>query len=251
NPAIVAEPPKTTDAVLALAGTLHPIGIFALAYPNVDLYGHAPWLHGYGGRVMDADGKVTVATPEAANAMRFARQLVTSGATPDDAQGSMIGSLFNEGRAATVISGPWFINDIDSKIAWKVAPLPVVSATGQLARPFRSTESVMMSAHAHDKDTSFAVMSYLTSDAAAIERVTLAQQIVPNVHAWDDARLATDPVLSVFRAQANDAVDAPNQPNMRTVWTPYRTALGEVIAGRAEAASQLEALQRELAGYAR
>lgn len=251
NPAIVQAPPATTDEVLALAQQLHPKGVFALAYPNVDLYTHAPWLHGFGGSVMDRDGKITVATPEGANAMRFARQLVTSGATPDDAQGSMIGSLFNEGRAATVISGPWFINDIDARVAWRVAPLPTVSATGQPARPFRSTESVMMSAHAHDKDAAFAVMSYLTSDAAATERVMLAQQIVPNIHVWDDPRLAADPVLSVFRAQSALAVDAPNQPNMRTVWTPYRTALGEVIAGRAEPAAQLESLQRELAGYAR
>ncbi|MFT3700658.1 MAG: extracellular solute-binding protein [Kofleriaceae bacterium] len=251
NPAIIKTPPKTTDDVLALAQQLHPKGIFALAYPNVDLYTHAPWLHGYGGRVMDDNGTLTVATPEAANAMRFARELVTSGATPDDAQGSMIGSFFNEGRAATVISGPWFINDIDAGVSWRVAPLPVVSATGQPARPFRSTESVMMSAHAHDKDAAFTVMHYLTSDEAAKERVQLAQQIVPNVHVWDNAELANDPVLSVFRAQSAQAVDAPNQPSMRTVWTPYRTALGEVIAGRADAAAKLESLQRELAGYAR
>jgi arabinogalactan oligomer/maltooligosaccharide transport system substrate-binding protein len=250
NPDIVPVPPRTTDDVLALAEKLHPRGVFALAYPNVDLYEHAPWLHGFGGSVFDTHGAFAIATPEAAKAMSFARSLVTSGATPEDAQASLIASLFNEGRAATVISGPWFIGDI-ANVSWKVTTLPIVSATGEPARPFASAEGLMMSARAHDKDAAFAVMDYLSNDASAITRAKHARQVVPNVHAWDDAALASDAVLAAFRAQLDHVVAMPNDPRMRSVWTPYRTALGEVLSGRVEPGATLDKLQHEIEGFAR
>jgi maltose-binding protein MalE len=250
NPALVAQPPRTTDEVLALAKQMQPRGIFALAYPNVDLYEHAPWLHGFRGTLFDSRGAFAIATPEAAKAMAFARQLVTTGASPEDAQASLIASLFNEGRAATVISGPWFMGDI-ANVSWKVTTLPTVSATGQPAQPFASAEGVMMSSRAHDKAAAFAAMNFLTDDASAITRAKRARQVVPNVHAWDDAELAKDDVLAAFRAQLDHVVPMPNDPRMRSVWTPYRTALGEVLSGRAEPAPTLDKLQREIEGFTR
>jgi arabinogalactan oligomer/maltooligosaccharide transport system substrate-binding protein len=254
NPELVPVPPRTTDDVLALAKQFHPRGVFALAYPNVDLYEHAPWLHGLGGSIFkesgSAAGALAIATPEAGNAMTFARELVTAGATPEDAQASLIASLFNEGRAATVISGPWFMGDI-ANVPWKVTTLPIVSATGEPARPFASAEGLMMSQRAHDKDAAFAVMDYLSNDASAITRAKTARQVVPNVHAWDDAALAHDDVLAAFRAQLDHVVPMPNDPRMRTIWTPYRTALGEVLSGRTLPGPALVKLAHEIEGFAR
>ena len=41
----------------------------------------------------------------------------------------------------------------------------------------------------------------------------------------------------------------PKDAAMRSVWTPYRTALGEVLAGRAEPGAELLAVEREIQGY--
>jgi len=247
---LVADPPRTTDALLALAPAMKARHGFALAYANVDLYGHAPWLHGFGGRVMDAAGKLAIATPEAAAAMTFARELVTSGAVPEDAQAPLVASLFNEGRAATVMSGPWFIAGIGKDVPWRVTTLPIVSATGMPAEPFASAEGLLMSAQARDKDAAFAVMDYLSGDASAIARAQLAHEVVPNVHAYDDPTVAKDAALVAFRRQLEHAVPMPTATAMRMVWTPYRTALGEVLAGRAEPGARLVEVQREVEGYA-
>jgi arabinogalactan oligomer/maltooligosaccharide transport system substrate-binding protein len=149
-----------------------------------------------------------------------------------------------------VISGPWFINDIASSgVPWKVTTLPIVSATGQPARPFASAEGVMMSAQAHDKDAAFAVMDFLTGDASAVTRAKDAHEVVPNVHAWDDPELAGNATLSAFRRQLAQTVAMPNDPRMRPVWTPYRTALGEVVTGRAEPAASLDKVLHEVQTY--
>src|SRR5690606_22841206 len=105
---LVKTPPTTTDELIALAPAMRRRGGYALAYPNVDLYGHAPWLFGFGGRVVADDGTLAINTEEAAEAMVFARELVADGVAPADTQPPMVASLFNAGKAATAISGPWF-----------------------------------------------------------------------------------------------------------------------------------------------
>jgi len=247
---LVATPPATTDELVALGPKMHDAGGFALAYANVDLYGHAPWLHGFGGRVIDDRGKLAVATPEAAQAMVFARQLVANGVVPADAQGPRVASLFNDGRAATVMSGPWFVADIAKGVPWKVAPLPIISETGKPAAPFLGVEGILMSARARDKDAAFAVLDALTGNAAAVERAKTARQVVANRSAYDDPAVAQDAVLRAFRDQLAHTVTMPKGAAMRAMWTPYRTALGEVLAGRGEPGDQLLAVEREVTRYA-
>ncbi len=106
-----------------------------------------------------------------------------------------------------------------------------------------------MSTRARDKDTAFAVMDWLTSDVSAIERAKLARQVVPNPAAYKDPDVGKDPVLAAFRAQLAHTAPMPMNPAMRMVWTPYKTALGEVISGRAEAGAQLLAVEHEVQTY--
>jgi arabinogalactan oligomer/maltooligosaccharide transport system substrate-binding protein len=246
---LVDAPPRTTDELVALAPKMSARHGFALAYANVDLYGHAPWLHGFGGRVLADDGSLAIASPEAERAMAFARDLVATGVAPNDAQAPLVATLFNEGKAATAIQGPWFIPQISDGVPWAVAELPVVSATGKRAAPFLGVEGILMSARARDKDLAFAVMDALTSDREAVSRAVDARQLVANVHAADDPQVAKDTVMAAFRAQLANTVPMPKDAAMRSVWTPYRTALGEVIAGRAEPGAQLLAVEREIESY--
>jgi arabinogalactan oligomer/maltooligosaccharide transport system substrate-binding protein len=181
--------------------------------------------------------------------MQFARTLVEKQVAPPQAEGPLVATLFNEKKAATVISGPWFIADIAKGVPWKVAALPVISETGKHATPFLGAEGLIMSARARDKNAAFAVMDALTSDVAAIARAKIARQVVPNRRAYDDPAIAKDPVLVAFRAQLEHTLAMPKGPAMRMVWTPYKTALGEVLSGRAKASDQLRAVEREVQSY--
>jgi arabinogalactan oligomer / maltooligosaccharide transport system permease protein len=246
---LVTTPPRTTDELLALVPTMRARGGYALAYANNDLYGHAPWLFGHGGTIMDDTGKLSIATPGAVDAMAFARELVRSKAAPARAEGPQVATLFNEGKAATAISGPWFMTDIARDVPWAVAPMPVISSTGKRAAPFLGAEGLLMSARAKDKDLAFAVIDFLTSDASAIERARAARQVVPNMAAYEDPAIAKDPALVAFREQLSHTVPMPMGSAMRMVWTPYKTALGEVLAGRADAGTQLLSVEREVQSY--
>src|SRR5438093_530710 len=115
-------PPATTADLLADAPALRERGKFTVAYSNVDLYGHAPWLHGFGGRVLDDQGKFAIASPEAEHAMAFARKLVVDRIAPADESDPQVVSDFNSGKTAMAIQGPWFIPRIDDGVPWRVAP---------------------------------------------------------------------------------------------------------------------------------
>jgi arabinogalactan oligomer/maltooligosaccharide transport system permease protein len=245
---LVAAPPRTTDELIAMAPGLRARGVFPLAYPVDDLYGHAPWLHGFGGRSLDDDGHPTIASPAAVAAAGFARELVAKAVVPRDADVALTATLFNEGKAAMAMSGPWFQGDIAAGVPWTVTTLPVVSATGRAAAPFLGAEGVLMSSRARNKDAAIAVMLALAADESAALRAEQARQIVPNPRAYGGA-LAKDPVLGAFRRQLEHTVPMPAVPLMRAVWTPYKNALGSVISGAARPGDALDRAAVEIHAY--
>jgi len=242
---LVATPPATTDELFALGREHRARGRFALAYLGADLYGHAPWLYGFGGTIFAADGTLDVTTGEAAAAAGFVRRLVSDGVVPEEINAEQIASLFNDGKVAMAFSGPWFIGDVAPGVPWKVTTLPVVSETGTPATPFLTAEGVLMSSRARDKDAAFAVMSYLTDDASAITRAREARQVVANRAAYREPDIGGDPVLATFRNQAEHTVPMPATPAMRTVWRPYQIALQEILRG-GDAGDALRDVEREV-----
>jgi len=250
---MVKTPPRTTDELIAWGSEFRAqhSGKYPLVYLDTSLYGHAPWLHGFGGHLFDADGKLTVTTPEATAALKFVRDLGERGIARKHAKGALVASMFNAGEAAMALSGPWFLSNINKDVPWGVTTMPIVSATGKPAAPFLSVEGVIMSARARDKQRAFAVMKYLCSDAAAIVRAREGRQVVANVAAYKDPTIAGNRALSVFRAQSEHAVVIPATPAMRSVWNPYRTALENVINQGTNAGDALGAAEREIHEYIR
>jgi arabinogalactan oligomer/maltooligosaccharide transport system permease protein len=246
----VDQPPATTDELVAMGRRLTAGGRFALVYDNADLYGHAAWLHGFGGRLFDSRGQLTIDTPEAIAAAHFAQQIGGEGGiVPPGMTGTLVSTLFNEGKAAMAISGPWLQAELKADVPWKVASLPTVSATGQPAAPFLGAEGVFLSTRAHDMDAAFAIMDELASDDSALRRARRGRQVVPNRAAYREPDIGGDPVLAAFQAQAEHAVPMPATPAMRMVWTPYETALQRIIGQGADPAATLGAAEREIAGY--
>jgi maltose-binding protein MalE len=250
---MVAKPPRTTDELLTWGQQFkrdHK-GRFALVYENQSLYGHAPWLHGFGGHVFNAEGKLDLATPAAIQALELARTLGKTGLVPLETRGAMIASFFNEGEAAMAISGPWFIGEIAKDVPWAVTSLPKVSKTGRHAAPFLGAEGVLMSVRARDKELAFRVMQALAGDRSAIHRARKARQVVPNQAAYDEQDIGSDQVLAAFREQLQHSVPMPATPAMRMVWAPYKSALQKVIAQGANPADALLRAQRDVHGYLR
>ncbi len=234
NKDLVKTPPRTTDELLALGRKLTDAaaGRYGLVYDNTKLYFHAPWHFGFGGAIFDDKGALRVNTPEAQRALAFARQLGgPGGIVPPESSAVLTTSLFNGGKAAMAISGPWMLGELSPSLKVGVAPLPKVSATGKLAGPFLGAEGIMMTASCKQKPAAFRAMKFLTGDGVAVQRALRARQPVANVAAWKDPRVQRDEVLRAFRQQLDSATVMPGTPEMRVVWSPFDMALQKVVGG--------------------
>ncbi|NOY27431.1 MAG: extracellular solute-binding protein [Oligoflexia bacterium] len=231
NRALVQQPPTTTDQLEAMLPGLTGDKHYGLAYVHTDAYFHAPWMHGFGGGVFDKTkpgAPVALDQPGNAEALAWVVGLQDRGLLPEEPTSALVTELFNQGRAAMVISGPWFLGEISPDIDFQIAPLPIVSATGLPAAPYLTVDGAFVSAFAKHPAQALAVAAFLASPGPALRRAIDGRQSVSSLTAAADPAVAADPVLSAFRDQLDAAVPMPNRPEMQATWEPQARALRRV-----------------------
>jgi len=246
---LVATPPATTDELVAFARktrATEPPGHYALAYEAGASFYHAPWLHGFGGRLLDDAGRPALDSPGAVASVAFVEALAAEELLPPESTGVVATQLFNDGRAAMTINGPWFVGEIAPGVPFGVAPLPRVSATGRPAAPLVEIEAILMPAHGHDPRAADLFARWLAGPEAAKLRARIGRQTVAARAAWDDPQIARDPILSAFRAQLAATVPMPSSPAIRQIWEPLNQALRKVLRGATDAKSALADAQKRV-----
>lgn len=247
NKALVKAPPKTTGEMIALARTLTnaPSGRYGLAYWYTNFYFHSALMNAFGGAVFDKDGKLVIDSPAtAASLNQMMAWSQKDGVLPPEPSEALIASMFNEGKAAMVINGPWFVGDIDRKIDVGFAPLPVVDAAKKPMRPWMTIEGAYVAASSTRKDAAYALVKHLAGVDAGRVLAIEGRQLHTNKAVYADPAVAADPVLKAFREQLENAEPMPNRPEMTMVWSPATTAMNKIVKGNAS----VEAALKEAAG---
>lgn len=236
NRALVSEPPQDTAALMAFLEGFDTQGgtRFGLVYQLTSMYYHSAWLHGFGGHLFDPEtGRVDLANEGFAASLRFARAL--SRHLPHQADGARVKQLFNDGQAAMVIDGPWFLAQIDPGLDYGLAVLPWVSETRQWARPFVTAEGIFLSSQARRPEAARALMRHIATEGAA-RRALEGEQMVAWSAAWAEPALAQAPAQvaarrQVFIAQLEHGELMSNRPEMSSVWGPTEQALQKAMYG--------------------
>ncbi|HSI06629.1 MAG TPA: extracellular solute-binding protein, partial [Myxococcota bacterium] len=229
---MVEAPPRDTDDLLAMARRLTGDGRYGFVYQASLPYYHAPWLFGFGGKLFDGDRLLPFESPAAIASGEFLRRLTfEEKVTPVDISGALATELFNRGRAAMVMNGPWFVSEIAADVPWAVAPLPVVSATGLPARPFASLDVLYRTTRADSSPGAAALIEALTSDAAALVRARVGRQPVANAAVAHDPVVEGDQLLAMQARQLEATEPLPIEPVMQLAWDPYESALRQIQRG--------------------
>jgi arabinogalactan oligomer/maltooligosaccharide transport system substrate-binding protein len=250
NKALVKTPPKTTGELvkIAKANTNEASGRFGLVYWYSNWYYHAPLFNGFGGGVFDAAGKPIVNNAGNVNSINLLMKWATRDKIlPAEPSTALITSLFNEGKAAIVFSGPWFLEEVSPKIQYGLALLPTIDeAGGKPMRPWMTVEGVYIAAPSKKKDQAFEFAKYLT-DAGASKILALeGSQSPANRHIYNDAQVKANPVLNAFRAQVDRAVPMPNVPEMTLMWSPVTTAMNAIVQKASTPKAALDKAQQEV-----
>jgi len=232
NPDVIKEPPATAEELVAAAraATDRSVGRYGIAYEAGLLYFNAPFIHGFGGTILDGAGRPHVGERPVADALAFVRGLVREGLMPSGLNSAMVTSLYNEGHAAMVITGPWFLAELSPDQKVRATVLPKMPGGG-IAKPFLGSEAVFLSSWSRHKEEAIKVMDFLTSDESALIRLRVGRQTVANVAPYELDEVKADPIISVLRAQAETAVLMPSRPEMQVVWSTMDMAINRAVFG--------------------
>jgi arabinogalactan oligomer/maltooligosaccharide transport system substrate-binding protein len=236
NKDLVKTPPKTSTEMVAMAKALTNAqsGRYGLAYWYTNFYFHAGLMNAFGGSVFDKDGKLTINSPATiASLKQMMTWYKTDGILPTEPSEALIAAMFNEGKAAMVINGPWFVGDIDKKINVGFAPLPMIDAAKKPMRPWLTVEGAYVAASSGKKETAYELAKFLTSEEAGLVMAIEGRQLHTNKNVYNDKRVSGDPVLMAFRSQLDAAEVMPNRPEMTMVWSPATTAMNKIVKGNA------------------
>jgi arabinogalactan oligomer/maltooligosaccharide transport system substrate-binding protein len=233
NKKLIATPPKTSAELVTMTKKLtdEKAGRFGLAYSYGDFYYHACLMNGFGGGVFDAQRKPTLNSPENIKSLdQLMKWATVDKILPAEPSTALVTSLFNEGKAAIVLSGPWFLGEIAKTIDYGLAPLPTLNENGgKPMRPWMTVEGVYIAAPSKSKEAAYDFVKYVTDVGPAKIMALEGRQTPANKNVYNDAQVASDPVLKAFRTQVDVAIPMPNLPEMTMVWSPATTAMNAII----------------------
>ncbi|RKH49932.1 extracellular solute-binding protein [Corallococcus sp. AB050B] len=251
NKKLVPTPPKTSGEMVTMAKKLTDAkaGRFGLAYAYNDFYYHAAVMNGFGGGVFDAKNAPTMNSP--ANVKSVEQVLKwknKDGILPAEPSSALITSLFNEGKAAMVFSGPWFLGEVAKNVEYGLARLPTLDENkGTPMKPWMTVEGVYVAAPSKNKEAAYDFAKFLTDAGPGKTLALEGRQSPANQAVYQDAKVAADPLLKAMKDQVDVAVPMPNLPEMSMVWTPATSAMNTVFKNTATPKAALDAAQKSVA----
>jgi len=222
NRTLVPRPPTDQEALLRVAREQTHGEQYGLVYDGADTFLNLASFYGAGGSFFGDAGEIVLDTPAYVEMLRFGETMVVrEEVCPDEASYVLVQQLFNDGRAAMVLNGPWFLSGLDEDLDFGVVELPAPMV------PPLSVEGLFVSAYSTDPAAAMAAAAELSSAAYDLHRVGTGRQVVPRAREYDD------PVQAVFYDAALKAVPPPNRPEMPLIWEPTNAALRKVLRGDA------------------
>lgn len=235
--------PETTEewvaAMRRISGDPQPgrrPDVYGIAWNYREPFFFIPFLTGFGGWVMDDDGTPTLDRPETVNAIRFVLDLRDRyRVIPAESDYDTAETLFKEGRAASIINGPWAFAEYErAGIDFGIAPIPRVSETGLWSAPMVAAKGYSVNANLPDRMIPAVrdLLVYLTGEAVQRE---MAEQLatIPTWRTLAEQDLG-NPLLAASQAAADLGRPMPVAPQMRQVWDgmrgPYQLVMNGAVS---------------------
>ena len=240
--------PSTTEELYdyMAANTDVNAGTYALVNQHSTSYNIAPFINGFGGYIIDKDGTPglnAAGTKEAVNYNRKFAQLQADG------DYNTVTALFNEGKAAAIIGGPWLVSGIrDAGIDLGIKSLcDFTLPNGEVMIPYSGVQclGVLKYAAESKKEALTRVLEVLAEPEAGI---TLAKEFncaPANSKAYEDADVAANEMILAMEKTAQKAVPMPNIPEMSVMWGPAESLLAAVNKSGEDLDSAADKYQEE------
>lgn len=250
---MVGSPPQTLDQLVEEGKKLTvqgPRGTerFALTWNYAEPYFFIPFLTGFGGWIMDAEGRPTLDTPEMRAALQFVLDLRDKhGIVPHYEDYAASSLMFLRRRAAMIINGPWSWADYGVPERAMVALLPLNTATGLRCRPILAAKGYCLNVNVRAEKSGLVrrVLAHLTGNEVQSQMARRLFATPTRKDVLESAEFRDNPVLQLALEQAEYSIPMPIAPQLRQIWDAIRGPYQRVFTGDLTPAEAARAMQRE------
>ena len=242
------EIPSTTEDLYAYMKehTDSEAGTYALVNQHSGAYNVAPFINGFGGYILDSDGNPGLDLQETKDAVTYNKKFA---ALQADGDYNTVTTLFNEGKAAAIIGGPWLISGIkEAGIHLGIKSLADFTLPdGNTLKPYSGVQCLGVLKYAAENKHD-AIVKVLETLAQPEVGITLAKgfNCAPaNSKAYDDPEVAANEMILAMKETAKVAQPMPNIPQMNVMWGPTESLLAAVNKSGEDVDAAAEKYQNE------
>ncbi|WLR42917.1 extracellular solute-binding protein [Bacillus carboniphilus] len=160
--------------------------------------------------------------------------------------GSTMTGLFNEGKAASIHTGPWDVQSMkDAGVNFGAITLPTLE-NGEHPKTFMGVKGWHVSAHSDNQEWATKLVEWLTNYENAKQRFELTNEIPPVKDLMEDPIIQEDEVAKAVAEQSKYSEPMPNIPQMGEVWKPIGDSLQTVLTGKSEPKEALDSAVEQI-----
>lgn len=240
--------PSTTEDLYdyMVAHTDEAAGTYALVNQHSGAYNVAPFINGFGGYIINENKEPGLNTQEFKDAVIYNSKFAKLQA---DGDYNTVTALFNEGKAAAIMGGPWLISGIkEAGINLGIKSLAEFELpNGEHLKPYSGVQCLGVLKYAAEKkhDAIVKVLEVLAQPEVSIELATEFNCAPANIKAYDEPAVAENEMILAMKETAEVAVPMPNIPEMGVMWGPTESLLTAVNKSDADVDSAAEQFQNE------
>ncbi|PAD68605.1 cyclodextrin-binding protein [Bacillus sp. 7586-K] len=250
NKAHLSEAPKTMEEMYTFAKDFTKDGNFGFLFLGDNYYFAHGLIGGFGGYVFkDNSGAldpkdVGLNNEGAITGAEEIQKWYTEGLFPKgiigENGGSTMDGLFNEGKVAAVMNGPWAVQGMkDAGIDVGASALPTLS-NGEHVKTFMGVKGWHVSAFSKNVEWATTFIEHITNAENAKKRFELTNEVPPVKELIEDPIIKDNEVAAAVAEQSQYAVPTPNIPEMAEVWEPMADSLQTIVTGKAEPKAALD-----------
>lgn len=242
------EVPETTEDLYEymVAHTDVDAGTYAVVNQHSTAYNVAPFINGFGGYIIDKDANPGLNTPETIEAITYNQKFA---ALQADGDYNTVTALFNEGKAAAIIGGPWLVSGIrEAGIDLGIKSLSDFTLpNGNALAPYSGVQSIGVLKYAAEnkKDAVAKVLTAIASPEVGIALANQSNCAPANDKAYADENVAANEMIMAMKVTAETAQPMPNIPQMSVMWGPAESLLAAVNKSGANVEESAEQYQNE------
>ncbi|MEQ3169405.1 extracellular solute-binding protein [Mediterraneibacter gnavus] len=242
------EIPSTTEELYEYM-TTHTdsaAGTYALVNQHSTAYNVAPIINGFGGYIIDEEAMPGLNNEKTQEAIEYNKKFAELEA---DGDYNTITTLFNEGKAAAIVGGPWLVSGIkDAGIDLGIKSLAEFTLpNGNTLVPYSGVQGIGVMKHAADtkKEMLGKVLTALADHQIGTALAEQSSCAPANQKSYEVEAVSNNEMITAMKKTAEVAIPMPNIPEMSVMWGPAEALLAAVNKSGEDVKAVSEQYQKE------